>query len=563
MKLVKLIKTTFIIIAIFIAWVDVAFSSSLQEVKPITGSYLSGSYASRHNLDIEASGIFLKFIENSDSDAALLQRSYKLMLFSGEIDSSIEYAKKYTTKNKNSLSANILIALGHIKKNEFKQASKVLKRADLENDDVVSRIDSSILKLLKVWSLSGEGKNSEAILRLNDLAKKGDVPEFFYRYMLALLYEVSGDVNAAEKQYEILVKGVDILPYHFTKSIASFYKRIGKFDLAKDIYFKYISLHKSSSHFSREINESSVESNKTHQRGVLEVLQEAARVLYSSEYYSEAVGYLRLSLYLDENADEQKILLASYYQSKNKHDTAILIYKTIDDESDFYLAARIAIAENLHRSGNEAAAYKYLTRLAKSYDSDRILISLGDLLRKSKKYVRASDVYSKVLSSRAEPNKADWPIIFARGICYEQAGDWEKAEKDLQKALVMNPNQPDIMNYLGYSWIDRDMNIEQAKNMVSLAVKARPNDAQIVDSMGWVLYKMQDFTKASLFLERAAEITPNDAVINDHLGDSYWREGRFNEASFQWKKALKYRKDNDVEIIKTEDKIKNGLPDQK
>jgi Flp pilus assembly protein TadD len=164
-----------------------------------------------------------------------------------------------------------------------------------------------------------------------------------------------------------------------------------------------------------------------------------------------------------------------------------------------------------------------------------------------------------VLENSDEKSINDWSIYFARGICFERINNWNLAEKDLLHALKLEPQQPDLLNYLGYSWIDRNKNLEEATQMVVAAVKARPNDPQIIDSMGWIFFKSQNYDMAAEYLEKAAEITPYDSVINDHLGDTYWKQGRHNEAIFQWKRALKYDARKDLSVIDVNNKIENGL----
>ena len=151
-------------------------------------------------------------------------------------------------------------------------------------------------------------------------------------------------------------------------------------------------------------------------------------------------------------------------------------------------------------------------------------------------------------------------LLYSRGIALERAKKWDRAEKDFERALRLNPDQPYVLNYLAYSWVEQGVNLQRARKMIERAVEQRPDDGYIVDSLGWVLYRLEDFKEAVVHLERAVELRPRDPTINDHLGDAYWRADRRREARFQWKRALTL--DPEPEMVSAiEDKVRNGLKD--
>jgi Flp pilus assembly protein TadD len=147
-------------------------------------------------------------------------------------------------------------------------------------------------------------------------------------------------------------------------------------------------------------------------------------------------------------------------------------------------------------------------------------------------------------------------------MCFEKTKQWQQAEADLQTALTLRPDEPSLLNFLGYSWIDRGENLPMARAMVERAVELRPRDGYIVDSLGWALYTLGDYEAAVAKLERAVELKPGDPTINDHLGDAYWRAGRRNEARFQWMRALRSA-DEETDKGAIQAKLDKGLPDQK
>ena len=535
----------------------------------VVGNYLAGDYAIRNKDPKAASEIFLDAIGKDPDNPVLLRGGFKLMLSNGEVRKAAEIAYKYTAKYGMSSPSALLLAAYAAKKGDFVKAEDILNKIGTYNKGTIEEsINAVVVPLAKLWVMAGREEGEEALAAIDELKKEDKLPELFLDYQDALLSDLAGDIDRAQKAYDAILKGNVVIPHHFAKTAGNFYERTGNSIKAKEIYEKYNKQHVSFEGFKEPLKNISrgrladerVIENAEH--GLSEVFREAVRVLYSGSYYTEALPYLRLAMHLNEN-DENYVLLARYFSSMQKYEDSIDAYEEVNSSSDFYLSAQIAIAEDLYKMKEESDSIKKLKRLHKRYpESEVVTLTLADILRKSEKYEAAAKVYGTLIKGLKDPDIKRWPVYFARGICYERAKKWELAEPDFLQALRLKPNQPDVLNYLGYSWIDRNINIEKAKQMVEAAVKARPNDAQMIDSMGWVLYKTNEFAEASKLLERAAEITPYDAVINDHLGDSYWREGRYNEAVFQWQRALKYKNSEDVSENTLKDKIKNGLPSE-
>jgi Flp pilus assembly protein TadD len=206
-------------------------------------------------------------------------------------------------------------------------------------------------------------------------------------------------------------------------------------------------------------------------------------------------------------------------------------------------------------------AKKRLEKLIADNPKDtEAIMALANILRGRKEFAQCGDVYGKAIANVAVPEKSNWVMFYFRGICYERSKQWPKAEADLKKALDLYPDQPLVLNYLGYSWIDQGTNLEEGMNMIRRAVEQRPDDGYIVDSLGWANFRVGNYPEAVKELERAVELKPDDPTINDHLGDAYWRVGRVLEAHFQWSHA-KDLKPEPEDLPKIEEKLKAGLPD--
>ena len=204
-------------------------------------------------------------------------------------------------------------------------------------------------------------------------------------------------------------------------------------------------------------------------------------------------------------------------------------------------------------------AVSLLEKVSNNNPNDyRPFVQIGDLQRSLKRWDKAISAYSKALSLIPKIQNSDWIIYYSRGIAYEQSKNWQSAEPDFLQALNLSPNQPFVMNYLGYAWAEQGINLTKANSLIVKALKQRPRDGYIADSFGWVLYQTGDYKKAVPVLERAVRLRPNDATINDHLGDAYWKVGRLLEARFQWIRSTKMKLTNDhLESINK--KIKHGL----
>lgn len=271
--------------------------------------------------------------------------------------------------------------------------------------------------------------------------------------------------------------------------------------------------------------------------------------------------YLQLSLYLAPEHPLALLSLADLYESLKKPGMAIKVYQRIPKDSSLHRNASIQMASDLDALNRGPEAEKELEAIiAKDPKDLEAIMALGNVLRGHKKFAECADVYSKGIDTIANPDKANWVIFYFRGICYERSKQWPKAEADLKKALALFPDQPHVLNYLGYSWIDQGINLDEGMAMIKKAVQQRPDDGYIVDSLGWAYYRLGNYDDAVKQLDRAIELKPEDPTINDHLGDAYWRVGRRLEAKFQWAHARDLKPEPE-DLPKILAKLKDGLPD--
>ncbi len=252
-----------------------------------------------------------------------------------------------------------------------------------------------------------------------------------------------------------------------------------------------------------------------------------------------AIVYLRVASYLTPEVAELYYMLGNLLEQSDNPEAAAQAYTAIPSISGLKSVAdirRIGALRTAER--NDEAEYLVRTALQEQPDNPLLLTTLADMLREREDFKGAIQRYSQAIDLKQTHDQSDWFKYFARGICYEKLGRWDRAEQDLLTALQLNPNEASTLNYLGYSWIDRGKNVIQARQLIEKAVEVSPEDGFIIDSLGWVYYLTGEYEKAVELLERAVKLEPDDPTINEHLGDAYWKVGRKLEARFQWQHAL-------------------------
>jgi tetratricopeptide (TPR) repeat protein len=275
-----------------------------------------------------------------------------------------------------------------------------------------------------------------------------------------------------------------------------------------------------------------------------------------------ALVYLQLALYLAPNHPMALLSLADLYESVKKPTMAIKVYERVPANSPLKRNAQIQLATDLDAVDRSDEAIKILKAVAAEDPKDvEAVMALGNIERGRKKFADCVQTYSQGLNNLPAPNeKNNWVYYYYRGICEERSKQWSKAEADMRKALDLQPEQAHVLNYLGYSWIDQGVNLDEGMRMIKRAVDQRPDDGYIVDSLGWAFYRIGNYEDAVKTLERAIDLKPEDPTINDHLGDAYWRVGRTLEAKYQWAHARDLKPEPE-ELPKIEAKIESGLSD--
>src|SRR5262249_51691361 len=387
--------------------------------------------------------------------------------------------------------------------------------------------------LLSAWTLASPVEARMATDSIDRLTG-ADWYAIFKELHAALILDVAGQKKEAAKRYERAYK-LDPTALRLTQSYGSFLSRQGNNPEALKVFAAFEEQLPRHPLVVEAVNE--IKAGKklppvvdNPQAGAAEVLYGLGAALGRRGGEDLGLIYLQLALYLVPSHPLALLSLGDLYESLKKPELANKIYEPVPLNSSLPRNAQIQLAMNLDTLERTDEAKALLEKLITAHPGDlEAIMALGNVLRGRKQFAECADVYSKGIDTITKDEKSNWVIYYFRGICYERAKLWPKAEGDLKKSLALFPEQPHVLNYLGYSWIDQNVNLDEGMRMIKRAVEQRADDGYIVDSLGWAYYRLGNMEEAVRQLERAVELKPEDPTINDHLGDAYWKVGRVLE----------------------------------
>jgi tetratricopeptide (TPR) repeat protein len=534
------------------------------EISSFSGAFLAARVAEVDN-DLNGAIAYYKRALSFDPTNQQLQQSLMLGLISeGRFDEALPFAEKLKTVPDVERFSRLALAVDSFRKKEYRKAQHWLKLA-LESD-----LDRLITSLMTAWAIAGEGNGKSAIAYLDKLAG----PEWFgifVAYHRALIADGAGLKGEATKAYTATIDNVSAgsaAPETWLRAAeayAGFLVRQGKKDEALKVLDK-------SDEFSVGRVPVAELRNKIKKgmpipplvqgptEGATEVFLNLGTALNRGGGEAFVRLYLQYGLALKPDSDIVLMQLASVAEQQERPEEAIALYGRIKESSPMKRLAELQRGLNLADLKRHDEAIAQLKALLEAAPDDmRGYLALGGVYGSKEDYRSAAELYDRAVARLAKPTNENWNIFYQRGIAYERLKEWPKAEPNFRKALELFPNQPQVMNYLGYSWVDMNMNLEEGLELIQKAVDLRPSDGYIVDSLGWAHYRLGNFEDAVRELERAVSLKPDDPVLNDHLGDAYWRVGRKLEATFQWTHARDMKPEPDI-LAGVQKKLAEGLP---
>jgi tetratricopeptide (TPR) repeat protein len=516
------------------------------------GSYLAAQFA-QENFDWARASTFLSQVRNqSPHDAKLQKRALVIALNAGDIGTALNLAQRIPVIDDETGIARLVLLLEDIRQNNLTAARARLAALP------ASPLMNFPRPVINAW-LAEPLPNPQNLLNQDA-----------YFAHVAMMGDYTKNLAGAEQMAKN-ARLIDSLNVANALHIGDIFLRHQKYDLAEQVFDRMVKAHADQPHLQERI-----QSAKTHQilpglsltppphsiaTGVSLVFYDMAGAFYSESSYDTAQLFAQLALMLDPNLSEAQLLIADTLAGSNRTDAAIATYRKIQSSNARYVQIQMEIA-NLQTEQNQidsaiATLETALASATEKEDKIALLLQMGDIYRSNDQFEAAIEKYNQ--AAEILDNKIDaphWQLLYARGMTYERLKQWDKAEADLTAALGFRPNHPFILNYLGYSWADQGIRLDDAAKFLEQAVKLIPDDGYITDSVGWVYFRMKKYEQAVSYLERAVELLPYDATINDHLGDAYAAVGRMREAKFQWQRAYNYAED---EIQKDQLAKKLGL----
>ena len=537
-----------------------AQTPSAQELAEITasGSYLAARHAGQQREAPAAAAYYRAALRLDPKNTSLLDRAFLSLLVGGDVEEAVRHAERILQNDKNDRIARLVVGVRGIKQKQYPPARQNLAQS------IRGPITDLTATLLGAWALYGGGDAKGAVASIDKLTGP-DWYAIFKDLHAGMILDLAGQSKEAGKRLERAYK-VDSAALRVVEAYGSWLSRNASKDDALTVFEnfdKVLPRHPliMASMEKLKAGEKLPMLVNNPQAGAAEALYGLGASLGRRGGEDLGLVYLQLSLYLAPTHPLALLSLADLYESLKKPEFAIRVYERVPANSPLHRNAAIQMASNLDSLDRTAEAKKQLQDLIASHPDDgEALMALGNIMRGRKEFKECADVYSKAVALVPQPTKANWLVYYFRGICNERSKQWDKAEADLKKALELFPEQPHVLNYLGYSWIDQGTNLDAGMDMIKRAVAARPDDGYIVDSLGWAYYRLGNYEEATKQLERAIELKPEDPTINDHLGDTYWKVGRTLEARFQWAHARDLKPDPD-ELPKILEKLANGLPD--
>ena len=528
-----------------------------------SGSYLAGQFAEKEGDFRNASYYYIDLISRGETEREIIKRSLIYSALSGNFEVATAISRKIEDLELNYPIANLIIFAEAIKNKENHRIVEEFER----HKNLFPAIFRNVAEF---WILIINNEKDKAFRLLNSLSINNEAQMQIINYNQLLAYVYLNEYEQAKTLYENL----DFSDFLFdSDSALALLKYFQKYKESKEsnVFKSILNQVRSASNNSyyilalmdelssgEEINSIRIDPYKQ----IAEVfLRWSQSVQIEEKNGINKPFYLSLANYADPTSSFLKFKTATVLSDTENYGLSKEILDNFSKEDVFYMDSIVERTFAIEQQDSNQSALEYIEKfISDGFKNARLLKTYGSLQRSQRLYNEAIKSYTGAIeqAKREQYTEAIWPILFLRGISFERSKNWNLAEADFISALELSPNQPQILNYMGYSLLERKEKLDQAMRMILMAAEKSPDSYHIIDSLGWAYYKTGNFEKALLYLERAMELESTDPIVNDHLGDVLWMLGRKREAKFQWKKSLSF-KPEPVDQKKTEDKLAFGL----
>jgi tetratricopeptide (TPR) repeat protein len=531
------------------------------QAQSVSGAYLAGRHAVMENDFAAGADYHTRALEFDPDNPALMEAQVVAFVGLGRADEAAPGAHRMEALGLNSQVAHMVAVADLVAQGDF---AAILARDDGPELGIGPLIDG----LIRAWAHVGTGSVSEALVQFDVVAEERGLMGFA-RYHKAMALASVGDFEGAEAVFAGDAGPQAMITRRAVLARAEILSQLGDNDQALKVIADAFTGGNDPVMTAMADRLASGETVPFDQvtsarDGMAEVFFTIGAALHGEAADDYTLLYARLAAHLNPGLIDAQLLSAELLDRLGQYDLAVATYQTIPQDSPDRFSAELGRAEVLRRAAKPDAAIEVLEALAQDFPEHALVHSaLGDLLRQQERYGDAAAAYDRALQFTEDGAPAQWALYYARGICHERLKDWTRSEADFRRALALSPDQPQVLNYLGYSMVEKQVNLDEALEMIERAVAARPDSGYIVDSLGWVLFRLGRYGDAVGHMETAVELMPVDAVVNDHLGDVYWAVGRFREAEFQWRRALSFidpdDTDSEADPVRIRRKIDIGL----
>ncbi|GGF18253.1 hypothetical protein GCM10011611_25160 [Aliidongia dinghuensis] len=504
-------------------------TDSHPELPSAHAAYLIGLVAQDQHDFADALAFYQAALAQDPSNGEIAGHLFVLAIVNGNFDIASKLAGPLQQANPLAPLVNLTAVIEDVRDGRLDEARAAANR--LPRQDVY-RVTGA---LARAWlAQAGPAGAEPALKELESVRGFGEIASLHR----ALILDQAGNRDQAEAAYRAALD--EGAPVRVVQLVANFLERTGKPDEAAALYPRYLGATEAELGLPASGGAVLPPLVPDVASGLAEALFDVSNLMNGAGAFNLALLNARFALELKPGFPEARIVLAQAFEGVKRPDLAREVYASIDPATTLGWTARLRIAALKQQAGDGEGARTDLKALAEQHpDRPEPLVELGNSLSADKQYPAAIDAYNQAFARIKDPDTAGWwGLYYTRGTAYERARNWPKAESDLRKALALQPNQPSVMNYLGYSMVDRGDRLSEALQLIKGAVTLRPDDGYIVDSLGWAYYRMGDYKNAETTLEHAVELKPADPEINAHLGDAYWQGGRRDEARLQWHRAL-------------------------
>ncbi len=531
-------------------------AASVEEIGP-AAAYLAGRFSLDQGDYRSALRFFRRALEADPENLELRRRVFILEVATGDFERAVRSARELRDLSPRFAEARLTLAIDALRRDDWQAA-----RAQLEAID--SRGVLGIVQpLLLAWTDFAIGRREAALDHVRAEGRK-DGMKLLAAYHEGMMLAFAGRLKEAADRFEKAIGEDGALPVRLVQGYAYVLERLGKNDRALALVRRQLDYSPEETALrvleQRIAGRAGIEPPFHDPRSAIaDALFGVGQALSTQNLGERSLVFTRFATFTNPELAEAWLLIAQLALRRQQPEEAVEALRNIPKSAPISWETRLIKADALIAAGRKDEAVRLLRRMA-AERPDRIdaLVALGDFFRRERNYVEAEKAYAEAIRRIDRPTRAHWRLFYVHGITLERTKRWPEAERELLKALELQPDQPFVLNYLGYSWVDQGLHLDRAKQMLHRAVELRPRDGFIVDSLGWAYYRLGEYDRAVRYLERAVELEPGDPVINDHLGDAYWRVGRKREARFQWRRALTLKPEKDL-VPKIRRKLRAGL----